>query len=246
MRDADLISESVPESIAIKEAFWRDASKHAPAHTVFTTNTSTLAPSAMVDFVDRPQQFLALHFAIGVWDSNIGEVMGHPGTDPAVFSRVLTFAEEIGLVPIPIRKEQNGYIINSLLVPWCTAALDLLVRGVSDVESIDRTWMITLQSGIGPCGMMDRMGLGVVYHVAKLIGEAAPDHPALESARYIDEEFIQRGHLGVVERPRLLQLPESGLRPAGLHLTARRTWPAPARPIRARRSRVFPMAILGV
>ena len=197
VRDADLISESVPESLAIKEAFWRDASRHAPAHTVFTTNTSTLAPSAMVDFVDRPQQFLALHFAIGVWDANIGEVMGHPGTDPAVFSRVLTFAEEIGLVPIPIRKEQNGYIINSLLVPWCTAALDLLVRGVSDVESIDRTWMITLQSGIGPCGMMDRMGLGVVYHVAKLIGDATPGHPALESARYIDEEFIQRGHLGV-------------------------------------------------
>ncbi len=197
VRDADLISESVPESIGIKEAFWRDASKHAPAHTVFTTNTSTLAPSAMVDFVDRPAQFLALHFAIGVWDSNIGEVMGHPGTDPAVFSRVLTFAAEIGLVPIPIRKEQSGYIINSLIVPWCTAALDLLVRGVTDVESVDRTWMITLQSGIGPCGMMDRMGLGVVYHVAKLIGEASPGHPALESARYIDEEFIQRGHLGV-------------------------------------------------
>jgi 3-hydroxyacyl-CoA dehydrogenase len=197
VRNADLISESVPESIAIKEAFWRDASKHAPAHTVFTTNTSTLAPSALADFVDRPHEFLALHFAIGVWDSNIGEVMGHPGTDPTVFSRVVTFAEEIGLVPIPIRKEQNGYVINSLLVPWCTAALDLLVREVSDVESIDRTWMITLQSGIGPFGMMDRMGLSVVYHVAKLIGDAAPDHPALESARYIDEELIQRGHLGV-------------------------------------------------
>ena len=37
----------------------------------------------------------------------------------------MTFAAEIGLVPIPIRKEHNGYIINSLLVPWCTAALDL-------------------------------------------------------------------------------------------------------------------------
>ena len=197
MRDADLISESVPESMTIKEAFWREASTHAPAHTVFTTNTSTLAPSALVGFVDRPQKFLALHFAIGVWDSNIGEVMGHPGTDPAVFEPLLTFAEEIGLVPIPIRKEQNGYIINSLLVPWCTAALDLLVRGVSDFQSIDRTWMITLQSGIGPFGMMDRMGLGVVYHVATLIGETTSNTEALESARYIDEQFIQHGHLGV-------------------------------------------------
>jgi 3-hydroxyacyl-CoA dehydrogenase len=197
VRDADLISESVPESMSIKESFWREASKNAPAQTVFTTNSSTLAPSALVGFVDRPQKFLALHFAIGVWDSNIGEVMGHPGTDTAVFESLLTFADEIGLVPIPIRKEQSGYIINSLLVPWCTAALELLVRGVSDYQSIDRTWMITLQTGMGPFGMIDRMGLAVVYHVAKLIGETTPNTQALESARYLDEHFIQKGHLGI-------------------------------------------------
>ena len=197
VRDADLISESVPESIPIKESFWREASRHAPARAVFTTNTSTLPPSALAGFVDRPEKFLALHFAIGVWDANIGEVMGHPGTDLAVFEHVLTFADEIGLVPIPLRKEQSGYIINSLIVPWCTAALDLLVRGVSDVHSIDRTWMITLQSGIGPFGMMDRMGLGVVHHVAKLVGETTPNTQALESARYIEEHFIQEGRLGV-------------------------------------------------
>jgi 3-hydroxybutyryl-CoA dehydrogenase len=197
VRDADLVSESVPESVPIKESFWREASRHAPARTVFTTNTSTLAPSALAGFVDRPQRFLALHFTIGVWESNIGEVMGHPGTDPAVFERVLSFAGEIGLVPIPIRKEQNGYVINSLLVPWCTAALDLLVRQVSDFESIDRTWMITLQSGMGPFGMMDRMGLGVVHHVARLIGETTNDARALEFARYIEEHFIKTGRLGV-------------------------------------------------
>jgi len=122
--------------------------------------------------------------------------MGHPGTDPVVFDHLLAFAGEIGLVPIPIRKEQNGYIINSLLVPWCTAALDLLVRGVSDVQSIDRTWMITMQTGIGPFGMMDRMGLGVVHHVATLIAETSPNTQARESARYLEERFIQKGHLG--------------------------------------------------
>jgi 3-hydroxybutyryl-CoA dehydrogenase len=196
VHDADLVSESVPESTTTKELFWCAASRHAPARSVFTTNTSTLAPSALVRFVDRPERFLALHFAVGVWDSNIGEVMGHPGTDPVVFERVLAFAEEIGLVPVPILEEHSGYISNSLLVPWCTAALDLVVRGVSDVESIDRTWMITLHTGIGPFGMMDRMGLGVVHHVASLIAEAGPDAGALESARYLEEKFIQHGRLG--------------------------------------------------
>jgi 3-hydroxyacyl-CoA dehydrogenase len=200
VRDADLISESVPESLEIKESFWRAASQHAPARTVFTTNTSTLAPSVLAGFVDRPRRFLALHFAIGVWDANLGEVMGHPGTDPAVFEGLLAFAAEIGLVPIPIRKEQNGYVINSLIVPWCTAALDLLVRGVSDVESIDRTWMIALRTGIGPFGMMDRMGLGVVHHVAKQVGEPY--------ARYIEEHFIRTGRLGVASGQGFYRYPD--------------------------------------
>jgi 3-hydroxybutyryl-CoA dehydrogenase len=206
VRDADLISESVPESLSIKESFWREASRHAPERTVFTTNTSTLAPSALAGFVDRPGKFLALHFTIGVWDSNIGEVMGHPGTDTAVFDDLLGFAEEIGLVPIPIRKEQSGYVINSLLVPWCTAALELLVRGVSDVHSIDRTWMVTMRSWIGPFGMMDRMGLGVVHHIAKLLGENDPQ--ALESARYLDERFIQKGLLGAVSGEGFYRYPD--------------------------------------
>ena len=57
--------------------------------------------------------------------------------------------------------------------------------------------MITLRSGIGPFGMMDRMGLGVVYHVATLVSETTSNTQALESARYIDKHFIQHGHLGV-------------------------------------------------
>jgi 3-hydroxyacyl-CoA dehydrogenase, C-terminal domain/Phage integrase, N-terminal SAM-like domain len=72
----------------------------------------------------------------------------------------------------------------------CAAALDLQVRGVSDFESIDRTWMITLQTGLGPFGMMDRMGLAVVHHVATLLG-------AHDSTRYLDDEFIRQGRLGV-------------------------------------------------
>jgi 3-hydroxybutyryl-CoA dehydrogenase len=196
VRDADLVSESVPESVAIKQSFWRDVSRHAPEHTVFTTNTSTLAPSTLVSSVDRPRQFLALHFAIGVWDAKIGEIMGHPGTDVAVFEQVLTFAAEIGLVPIPIREEHEGYLSNSLIVPWCTAALDLLVRGVSDFESIDRTWMIALMSPMGPFGMIDRMGLGVVHHVATLLAEETEDRCARERVRYLDKHFIQSGRLG--------------------------------------------------
>ena len=55
-----------------------------------------------------------------------------------------------------------------------------------------------MQGGMGPCGMMDRTGLGVVYHVGKLIGETTPNNiEANEYARYLDERLIQQGRLGV-------------------------------------------------
>jgi 3-hydroxyacyl-CoA dehydrogenase len=217
VRDADLVSESVPEVPTIKDAFWREVSEHAPEHAVFTTNSSTLAPSALVSSVDRPTKFLALHFAIGVWDSNIGEVMGHVDTDPTVMDDVLAFAGEIGLVPIPIWREQEGYLSNSLLVPWVTAALDLVVRGVSDFQSVDRTWMITLQCDTGPFGMIDRMGLGVVHHVAERVD---PD-----SARYLDEQFLQRGHLGVATGQGFYNYPDPAFAHPGF-LRARSEVPA--------------------
>src|SRR5450432_3807163 len=78
-RDADLVSESVPENPEIKLQFYALLSKCCPAKTIFTTNTSTLLPSQFAEATGRPARFLALHFANEIWDRNIGEVMGHPG-----------------------------------------------------------------------------------------------------------------------------------------------------------------------
>ena len=58
-----------------------------------------------------------------------------------------------------IHKEQNGYVLNSLLVPLLSAASNLLINGVADVESIDKTWMITTGVTTGPFGVMDVVGM---------------------------------------------------------------------------------------
>ena len=121
-RDADLVSESVPENPDIKRKVYPLLHAACPPKTIFTTNTSTLLPSQIADATGRPERFLALHFANEIWDRNIGEVMGHAGTDREIFEIVVKFAKAIGMVPIRVEKEQNGYIINSLLVPWLMAA----------------------------------------------------------------------------------------------------------------------------
>jgi 3-hydroxybutyryl-CoA dehydrogenase len=76
--------------------------------------------------------------------------MKHPGTDNEVFEEVIEFAKAIGMVPLPLHKEQPGYILNSLLVPLLDAAQMLLLKGVADTETIDKTWMVATGAPLGP------------------------------------------------------------------------------------------------
>ena len=197
VKDADLISESIPEDVEIKKGFYTELAKVAPEKTIFTTNSSTTLPSEYANETGRPGKFVALHFANGIWDANVGEVMGHAGTDPETFNRVVEFAREIGMVPIQIYKEQNGYVLNSLLIPLLSAAGDLLFNGVADVESIDKTWMISAGVKMGPFGVMDMIGMETMYNVDKLWGEKLGDETMLARANMIKENYIDKGKMGV-------------------------------------------------
>jgi len=170
VEDADLLSESIPENLDIKKKFYRELALLAPEKTIFTTNSSTLLPGMMADETGRPGKFLALHFANPVWEANVGEVMMHEGTQQEYFERIIEFTKTIGLVPIPIYKEQSGYVLNSMLVPLLTIAQNLYYEGVSDYESIDKTWMISTGAKFGPFGIIDLVGMQTVYNIAMMNG----------------------------------------------------------------------------
>lgn len=196
-KNADILSESVPEDPNIKKAFYENLAKVAPEEMIFTTNSSTTLPSDYAEFTGRPEKFLALHFANGIWDANVGEVMGHEGTDPRIFDQVVEFARAIGMVPIPIYKEQNGYVLNSLLIPLLEAAFDLWKNKVADAETIDKTWMISAGTKMGPMGIIDLVGFKTMYNITTYWGEKLNDPDKMENARILKSEFLDKGHLGV-------------------------------------------------
>jgi 3-hydroxyacyl-CoA dehydrogenase len=193
--DADLVIEAVPENLDLKRSVYGAIADAAPQHTVFATNSSTLLPSDLADATGRPDRFLALHFANHIWAQNTAEVMGTPRTDSAVVDRVAAFAEEIGMVPIRLHKEQPGYVLNSLLVPFLNAAADLLVRGVADVETIDTTWRIATGAPSGPFQIYDVIGLRTPYAIASA-SAAKGDRRAGAFAEYLKTEYLDKGKLG--------------------------------------------------
>ena len=194
VQDADLVIEAVPEDVGIKTDFYEKLSQVAPAKTVFATNTSTLLPSQFRDLTGRPEKFLALHFANKIWVNNMAEIMGHAETDKKVFDDLVEFAKAIGMLALPIYKEQPGHLLNSMLVPFLISATELWVKEVSDPEMIDKAWMKSFGSPLGPFAILDIIGINTVYNVAKLNVDTNPNMaPLLEK---LDAEFIRPGHLG--------------------------------------------------
>jgi 3-hydroxyacyl-CoA dehydrogenase len=192
VREADLVIESVPEKLELKRDVYTRLGGLAPEKTIFATNTSMLLPSELAASTGRPERFLGMHFANEIWKHNTVEVMGHAGTDPAVYRAVVDFAREIGMEPIELHKEQRGYVLNSMLTPWMDAAEHLLLDGVAEPEMIDKTWRIATGMPQGPCEIMDIIGLTTICDV-----NAVSDNEKTRAAgAYLKEHYIDKGKLG--------------------------------------------------
>ena len=156
---ADLIIEAIAENPEQKIAFYQELAKHMDEETILVTNSSTLLPSMFAEYTGRPEKYLSLHFANTIWENNTAEVMGHPGTDQKYYDEVAQFAEDINMIPLKLKKEQPGYILNSLLVPFLSAAEALLANDVADHETIDKTWILATGAPAGPFHILDIVGL---------------------------------------------------------------------------------------
>lgn len=195
--NADLVIEAIPEVVQIKTDFYKQLGEVAPANTIFATNSSTLLPSQFAEATGRPEKFLALHFANEIWKNNTAEIMKHPGTDMNVFHDVIAFAKAIGMVTLPLYKEQPGYILNSLLVPFLEAAQQLLVKEIADVETIDKTWMVATGAPLGPFAILDVVGITTAYNIGLAKAKATGNEMFEKAANLLKTEYIDKGKLGV-------------------------------------------------
>lgn len=195
---ADLVIEAVPEVPAIKSAAYRNMAPLLPEHTLVATNSSTLLASDFAADTGRPTQYCALHFANLIWTMNLAEIMAHPTTSEDTLTQIAEFAIEIGMVPIPVEKEQNGYVLNTWFVALLNAAQTLVTNGISSPEMVDRTYLIGNRgAAIGPIGLIDMVGMNTAHNVLVHWGNENSDEQMLKNAEYIQSRFIDKGLMGL-------------------------------------------------
>lgn len=191
VKDADLVIEAVPENLELKRDVWAKVGAAAPEKTIFATNTSSLLPSSMALATGRPDRFLALHYANNIWQRNIAEVMRTEYTDPDVFQQVVTFAEEQGMIPIRVQKEQPGYVANTILFATLRAAIELYLNEVADMPTIDEAFRVSMVTPLGPFQLLDMVGMTTVYNVYSVGNEVEQ-----RFAKLVKTEYIDNGKLG--------------------------------------------------
>lgn len=196
-RDADLVIEAIAEDPAQKTAFYTELAKHLPERTIVVTNSSTLLPSMFAEATGRPERYLALHFANQIWKNNTAEVMGHADTSQEAFDAVMEFAAAIGMVPLPLHKEQPGYILNSMLVPFLNSAQALYATGVAEPEVIDKTWMLATGAPMGPFRILDIVGLTTAYNIVAMSPQADDPESVSGKITALLKKKIDVGKTGV-------------------------------------------------
>jgi 3-hydroxybutyryl-CoA dehydrogenase len=185
VNDADIINESVLENVEVKNEVWRLFGQIAPEKTIFTTNTSFLLPSMFAEVSGRPEKFCSLHFH-DVFYSKVVDVMPHPGTDPSLIQVLMDFGRSLEQVPVLVKKENPGYIFNSMLMAFIGAAGKLLTGEVASIEDIDRSWMVNFHMQKGPFGILDAIGLDTAWHVTSNLPDKASQAFAALLKKYID------------------------------------------------------------
>lgn len=197
LKNADLVIEALAEDPKQKAAFYAKAAPLMEEKTILVTNSSTLLPSELAQYTGRPEKFMALHFANEIWKNNTAEVMGHPGTDPAVYDAVVKYAQDIHMIPLKLKKEQRGYLLNSLLIPLLMAGQSLLANDVADVETIDAAWTLGTGAPAGPFRILDIVGLETAYNIVIMSPDAKDPNTTAGKIAAILKSKMDEGKTGV-------------------------------------------------
>ena len=195
VREADLVIEAIPEDLMLKRRIFKQIDLYAPKKAILATNSSSIPVSRIERATRRPEKCLNLHFYSLDLGRNIVDVMGGTKTSRQVLETGKEWVRSIGCVPLTINKELLGFCFNRVWRAVKRETLHMWAGGYADFKDIDRGWMIWTGMSQGPFGIMDAVGLDVVYGIEMVYYNESKDRRDHPPAAL--KKMIQQNHLGV-------------------------------------------------
>ncbi|MEM2345774.1 MAG: 3-hydroxyacyl-CoA dehydrogenase NAD-binding domain-containing protein [Archaeoglobaceae archaeon] len=170
VKDADLIIEAVPEIMELKKQVFSEVQKFAKKECIFATNTSGLSVTELGNSTDRPEKFLGLHFFNPPVVMQLVEVIRGEKTSDETVKTCVEFVKSLGKTPVIVKKDVAGFIVNRILVPYLTLAIDDVDKGIAKPEEIDAVFLYKYSFPMGPIELSDFVGLDILYFAGQQWG----------------------------------------------------------------------------
>ncbi|WP_290819212.1 3-hydroxyacyl-CoA dehydrogenase/enoyl-CoA hydratase family protein [Halovivax sp.] len=184
---ADLVIEAAPERMDLKKDLFADLEAYTHDEAILASNTSSLSITEIASATDSPERVLGLHFFNPPVKMDLVEVIYGAETTDATAETGYDWVESIGKTPIYVRKDVNGFVVNSCLGPFGDEAAWMVSAGEAEIREIDAAMVHRRGYPMGPFELADLTGIDIGYHVRKEAGKPIPP---------IVEEKVEREELG--------------------------------------------------
>ena len=165
VKDADVVIEAVLERIDLKRKIFADLDTFAPAKAILATNSSFIVSSRIADVTKRPAQVCNLHFFNPALVMKLVEVVQGPHVSDETAQCMMDFCLKIDKIPIHIKKEVDGFVLNRIFGVIMKEAFWMLEMGVASFEDIDKACVYGAGHPMGPFRLNDLTGLDLGYDI---------------------------------------------------------------------------------
>ena len=193
VKEADLVIEAVIENLELKRKVFAQIDSLAPQGAILATNSSSLPISKIESATKRPEKCLNIHFYMPATSMNIVDIMGGTKTTAETIEAAQKFIRSIACLPLTVKKEILGFCFNSVWRAVKRQTLYMWAGGNVDFRDIDRGWMVFTGMNNGPFGLMDQVGLDVVYDIEMVYyneSKDPKDHPPAALKAMIEKKEL--------------------------------------------------------
>ncbi len=194
VKDADYVIEAAVEVLDVKRKLFADIDKLAPPHAILATNSSAIVSSRIVDVTQRPSKVCNLHFFNPALVMKLVAVVAGPHCGQETVDVSVQLCNRLEKVPIVLRKEVDGFVLNRLLGALMKEALWLNDMGIASFEDIDKACVHGAGHPMGPFRLMDLTGIDLDYTMRMEAFKRTGDRVDLPSPAVV--ERYMRGEYG--------------------------------------------------
>lgn len=196
VREADFVSENIPEDLGLKQALFRELDRLTPPGAILSTNTSGLSITVIASVVSQPQRVVGFHWLNPPHLTIPVEITRGAKTSDETMRATVALAGRIGRRAIRVERDVPGFLWNRLQMALVREAVDIVEQGIAQPEDVDLAIQLGLGlrwAALGPFRIMDLAGIATFRAVAAYV------YPELSTARApqtLLDDLLQKGATG--------------------------------------------------